>query len=89
LPRTLAARLRAAGFGEVRVEGHVFATAELVPDAYGGAVFPLIERFVAESDVLGEDEAKAWAAEQRELEERGEFFFACIQFCFTARRAGS
>jgi arsenite methyltransferase len=89
LPRTLAARLRAAGFAEVRVEGHVFATAELVPDAYGGAVFPLIERFVAESDVLGEDEAKAWAAEQRELEERGEFFFACIQFCFTARRAGS
>jgi hypothetical protein len=28
-------------------------------------------------------------AEQRQLDERDEFFFACIQFCFTARRPGS
>jgi hypothetical protein len=34
------------------------------------------------------DEATAWAAEQRELGRRGEFYFACIQFCFSAVRAG-
>src|SRR4029450_1539090 len=28
----------------------------------------------------------AWDAEQRHLGERGEFFFACIQCCFTATR---
>jgi hypothetical protein len=37
-------------------------------------------------DGISEDEANAWEAEQRELAQRGEFFFACIQFCFTATR---
>ena len=84
LPRTLAARLRAAGFEDVRAEGHVFATTELVPDAYVGAIFPLMEKFVAARS--GPAEAKAWADDQHELDERGEFFFSCTQFCFRARR---
>jgi len=32
------------------------------------------------------DEVAAWMAEQRDLAERGEFFFEGTQFCFTARR---
>jgi arsenite methyltransferase len=86
LPRTLTAALRAAGFTEVRGEGHTFASAELTPDAYGAAIVPLVQQYVAGRDGITEDEAAAWAAEQRELGERGEFFFACIQFCFTATR---
>jgi ubiquinone/menaquinone biosynthesis C-methylase UbiE len=86
LPRTLAAQLRSAGFDGVGVEGHSFASTELTPDAYGGAILPLIERFVIGREGIGEDEARAWATEQSELSERGEFFFACIQFCFTATR---
>ena len=31
-------------------------------------------------------EASAWADEQRALAERGDFYFACIQFCFAAQR---
>ena len=84
LPRTLVARLRSAGFEDVGAEGHVFATTELVPGAYVGAIFPLIEGFVAERG--GPAEAKAWAQDQRELHDRGEFFFSCTQFCFTAKR---
>jgi ubiquinone/menaquinone biosynthesis C-methylase UbiE len=84
LPRTLAARLRAVGFADVTAQGHVFATTELVDDAYVGAIFPLMEQFVAEG--RGPDEAAAWADDQRALNERGEFFFSCTQFCFTARR---
>lgn len=87
LPQTLAARLRSVGFEDVRVEGHVFAATELTPDVYVGALFPMIEDFVLGSGAIGEEEARAWAAEQRELSERGEFFFACTQFCFTATRA--
>jgi hypothetical protein len=86
LPRTLAAQLRSAGFGDVRVEAHAFATDELTPQSYGGAILPLIEDFVRRRDRIGRDEAAAWAAEQRELGERGAFFFACIQLCFTATR---
>jgi arsenite methyltransferase len=84
LPRTLAPQLRAAGFEDVRVEGHVFSATELDPEAYAGVVFQFIEQY--EAGDVGPDELAAWAAEQRELSRRGEFFFACIQFCFTAIR---
>jgi hypothetical protein len=88
LPRTLAVQLRAARFEDVLVEGHTFATTELAPDTYGGAITGFVEEYVAG---LGQDEAadaRAWGAEQRELAQRGEFFFACVQFCFAAKRAG-
>src|SRR5262249_17859531 len=85
LPRSLAPRLPAAGFDRVVVEGHAFTTTDLTAQSYGGAILPLIERFVAARDEIGESEARAWADEQRELAERGEFFFSCTQFCFTAR----
>ena len=88
LPRTLSASMRAAGFEDVRFEGHSFSTNELVPDAYGGAFVPLITQYVVEQGGIDEQEAKAWEAEQRELGERGEFYFACVQCCFTATRPG-
>jgi arsenite methyltransferase len=86
LPRTLAAQLRSVGFADVRAEGHVFATAEFDPETYGVAAISVIEKYVAGHDEIGPGEAKAWAEEQHDLGRRGEFFFACIQFCFTATR---
>jgi arsenite methyltransferase len=86
LPRTLAPLLRAAGFDRILVEGHLFATTELTPQSYAGAILPLMARFVGGREEIGEAEARAWAAEQRELAERGEFFFSCTQFCFSATR---
>ena len=88
LPQTLTAQLRAAGFDDVTLEGHTFATNEMDPDTYGGYLVPFIAGFVVGRDGISEDEAKAWEAEQRELAQRSEFFFACIQFCFTATRPG-
>ena len=86
LPQTLTAQLQAAGFDGVKLEGHTFATNELDPDTYGGFLVPFIAQFVVGRDGISEDEANAWEAEQRELAQRSEFFFACIQFCFTATR---
>ena len=86
LPRTLAPRMRDAGFEEIRAEGHTFATIEGDPESYGGVNISLIENYVASHEDIGPDEAAAWAREQRELAERGEFYFACVQLCFTARR---
>jgi SAM-dependent methyltransferase len=89
LPRTLAARLRAAGFADVRAQGHVFTTIELDPEAMGtGVVMGLVERYVAGRPGVGPEEAAAWAAEQRELGARGELYFSVTQFCFTAFRDG-
>ena len=88
LPRKLAPQLRDAGFDDIRMDAHPFATTQLVPDAYGGSLVPLLEQYVAEQGGMSQDDAKVWADEQRGLGERGEFFFTVTQFCFTATRRG-
>ena len=88
LPQTLTAKLQGAGFEDVKLEGHTFATNELDPDTYGGFLVPFIAEFVVGREGISEDEATAWLTEQRELAQRSEFFFACTQFCFTATRPG-
>jgi arsenite methyltransferase len=85
-PRTLAAQLRDAGFEDVGMDAHPFATTEPIPDAYGGSLVPLLEQYVAEQGGISREDAKAWADDQRGLGERGEFFFTVTQFCFTATR---
>jgi arsenite methyltransferase len=86
LPRTLGPRLRAAGFEDVRMSAHPFATNAFDRDTYGAALMPFIGAFVPGHGGVSDEEAQAWMAEQRELGERGEFYFAITQFCFTARR---
>lgn len=86
LPSTLVARLAAAGLDGIEVAGHPFVTARLDHDAYGAAIIPLITDFVPGRRGVTGEEVTAWAADQRELGDRGEFFFACIQFCFTASK---
>jgi arsenite methyltransferase len=80
LPRTLSAQLRDAGFAEVEMQGHAFASAHLDEETYAGTLMHMMAGFV------GTDEAVDWLTEQRELIERGESYFAVIQFCFTGTR---
>jgi arsenite methyltransferase len=86
VPRTLAGLLRATGFEEVSMTAHAFATLGQDSDSWAAALVPFIGSFVAGRGGVSEDEAKAWVAEQRRLAERGDFYFGCIQFCFTARK---
>jgi hypothetical protein len=44
--------------------------------------------FVAGRGGITDAEAQAWVEGQRTLGERGEFSFACVQYCFTARKSG-
>jgi arsenite methyltransferase len=87
LPRTLAAQLRSEGFEDILMVGHAFATAALDPDSYAATVFHFVTQFVTGRRGLTADDVAAWVAEQRQLDQRGEFFFACIQFCFSATRS--
>jgi hypothetical protein len=50
-------------------------------------VFHFITQFVTGRCGLTADDVAAWVAEQRQLDQRGEFFFACVQFCFSATSA--
>ena len=45
---------------------------------------PFIAAFVGGRAGVGADEAEAWLAAQRALDERGEYYFASTQLCFTA-----
>ena len=84
--RALRVILRDAGFEHIQMDAHPFATTRLIPDAYGGSLVPLLEQYVAEQGGMTKAEAKRWADEQRELGDRGEFFFTVTQFCLTATR---
>lgn len=84
LPRSLAPRLRAAGFEEVEGTGHVFSTiSTLDPETYGGAIIPIIASYVTGNGLVDKDAVKAWVDDQRRLSDKGEFYFAGIQFCFS------
>jgi arsenite methyltransferase len=85
LPRTLAPRMREAGFTDVEMSAHNFSTIELDPETYGGSLVGIGAATFANLGASGED-AEGWVAEQRELGERGEFYFSVTQFCFTAKR---
>ncbi len=89
LPRTLGARLSRTGFEDVAADGYAFVSTSLSTEGYAGAIFPVFESYLLASPALAEGEAAAWAAEQRELDERGEFFFASVQFCFSAAKPES
>ncbi|HEX8085378.1 MAG TPA: methyltransferase domain-containing protein [Solirubrobacteraceae bacterium] len=86
LPRTLGASLRAAGFGDVRAEGHLFTTTSMDPETFGGNLPSIIREFVGTLEDVPADEADAWLEDLRDVDARGEYFFALTQFCFTATR---
>ena len=87
LPATLARSLGEAGFVDVSVEGHAFTTGEFTPDAYGAALVAVIDNYLSGLDDFADDDRGAWIEEQVALGERGEFYFACVQVCFSATRA--
>jgi ubiquinone/menaquinone biosynthesis C-methylase UbiE len=86
LPRTLAPAMRLAGFDRVHAGAHTFAAAAWDPGTFGVSLIDLIADFAAGRNDLSDTDAQEWAAEQRALGERGEFFFAYTQFCFTGTR---
>lgn len=87
LPRTLSRSLRDAGFVDVALTGHSFTTSEFTPEAYGGSLVGVITHYLTGLDDFPTEEAHAWAHEQWQLGEAGEFYFACVQCCVTATRA--
>ena len=86
LPRTLGTSLRAAGFDDVRCEGHVFTATSMDPETFGGNLPLMIGGYVAGLEDVPDGEPAAWLADLQDLDARGAYFFALTQFCFTATR---
>jgi arsenite methyltransferase len=86
LPRTLAPRLRSAGFEDVAMQGHAFTAIAFDAQTYAVGALGTIESYVAGREGLTDEDVQAWMTELRALGDRGAFYFAVTQFCFTAAK---
>lgn len=87
VPSLLGPALRTAGFTDVEPHpyGVLVSGSEPAPDEDWALSFtPLLTNFVGGRGGLSRGEVEAWAAEQRQLRESGEYYVACVQVFFTA-----
>jgi arsenite methyltransferase len=84
LPAKLPALLERAGFGVTHIEVIPIVNAALHPHCYSHGILGAIAGFVPGHGGVSAGEAKAWAAELRELGQRGEYFFSINRYAFGA-----
>lgn len=84
LPAKLPALLERAGFGVTHVEVIPIVNAALHAHCYSHGILGAIAGFTPGHRGVTPDEAKAWAAELRELGTRGEYFFSINRYAFGA-----
>lgn len=86
LPRTLAHRLRRAGFSVESQQVMPLFNADYDANTYSNRAIDLIVSFVVGRAKITRDEADGWAREIRQLGERGEYFFSLNRYLFLAKR---
>lgn len=86
LPAKLPTLLERAGFALTHVEAIPIVNAALHPHCYSHGILGAIAGFVPGHRGVDAAEAKAWAAELRELGARGEYFFSINRYAFGAMK---
>lgn len=86
LPRTLARRLRAAGFEDPRVEAIVLINDGYRPDTYSFGVIPLLAAYAKKQGLVPREEADAWVADLQELGRRDEYLFSLNRYLFSVNK---
>ncbi len=89
LPRSLAPRLRDAGFSvnEVRIVPILNTAYDATTFSYN--IAPLIAAFVPGRGGVSEDEATEWINDLAELQQQGRYFFSINRYLFAASRPES
>jgi ubiquinone/menaquinone biosynthesis C-methylase UbiE len=82
LPRTLAARLKRAGFSVRDQQVILQFNPRLEPNRFSYHAIGIVQSFVAGRDSVTEAEARAWAEDLHALGARDEYFFCLNQFVF-------
>jgi ubiquinone/menaquinone biosynthesis C-methylase UbiE len=85
LPRTLGARLKAAGFTISAVTGYPLINTKIT-DSYSEGILRLATDFAIQQNLVPKAELDAWAAEQRALSEQGRYFFGSMRYFFLAKK---
>ncbi len=86
LPRTMANKLRRAGF---RVESQQIIplfNPSYDPNTYSNRIIDLIVPFVTGRNGITRDEAEGWAQALRQAGEQGEYFFSLNRYLFVAKK---
>jgi ubiquinone/menaquinone biosynthesis C-methylase UbiE len=87
LPRTLAPRMRRAGF-EVRSQQVLpLFNPAWDPDTYSGQMIPLIAAFLVRHGGIERDEVTRWVEDLKAAGESGDYFFSLNRYVFVARAA--
>jgi ubiquinone/menaquinone biosynthesis C-methylase UbiE len=86
LPRTLAKRLKRAGFQVETRRIFPLFNAEFDPNTYSNRMIDLIIPFVVGCGGVTQDEAELWARELRDYGANGEYFFSLNRYFFLARK---
>ncbi|MFQ5775082.1 MAG: class I SAM-dependent methyltransferase [Kiloniellaceae bacterium] len=89
LPRTLSPQLRDAGFTVRRRAVIPMFNPEYDTDTFSHGMIGIIASFVVGRKGVTREEADAWAAELRELGERGRYFFSLNRYLFVADKPGA
>ena len=85
LPRTLAPRLRAAGFMVDLVRGHPIINTRLGADIFSQNIMQMMANFVSKQD--GVVDADGWLSDLHGLNDDNRYFFAMTRFMFLATKA--
>lgn len=88
LPRTMAPRLRAAGFALTDVDVFPIVNLEWSDDGYSKGIAGFIRDFVAKRSDVAADDVCAWYDELPRLSGQGRYFFSTLRYIFVgAKRA--
>ncbi|MEM7173424.1 MAG: methyltransferase domain-containing protein, partial [Pseudomonadota bacterium] len=82
LPRTLAAKLRAAGLRLDEVSFFSIINVDRYEGCYAEMTIPFISAYVEGQGSVPDDVLRQWAQEQDDLNKRGEHFFSTGRFSF-------
>ncbi len=86
LPRTLAQKLRQAGFQVEAQQIIPMFNPVFIPNTYSNLLIDLIIPFVTDRQGVTRDEAMAWAQELRERGDKEEYFFSLNRYLFIAKK---
>lgn len=86
LPRTLTAKLRAAGLELEEVSFFSILNVDRYEGCYAETTIPFISAYVRAQGTVPDEELIEWAQEQHELNERGEHFYSSGRFSFLASK---
>jgi hypothetical protein len=86
LPRTLAPRLREAGFSVTSVSIFPIINLEWREGYYSQKTAPFISAYVRGQGTLEDEELEAWEAELARLGDQGRYFFSTNRYIFQIER---